>query len=167
MWNTLEDWYKELVAMASEKGKVLPKTQDELAKYYAMQYTVEDMYFMLFPSAPKVIPHTGADPEGQVIPAAHQASYFRGTEPKVTEQDIIARIAETAYSVSPSGRSILCEITMVNGFVHHGMSAPVSESVFDQEIGRKRALAKAIQAAWPFEAYLLKERLYNGQHVKD
>jgi hypothetical protein len=53
----------------------------------------------------------------------------------------------------------LCVLTMDNGYVVTGQSAPASPENFDTTKGRTFAYEDAIRKLWPLEGYLLRDRL--------
>jgi hypothetical protein len=80
------------------------------------------------------------------------------TAPRVTEQSIKDRIKTVDYMLNASNLTI-CIITMVNGFMVHGVSAPASPSNFDAEVGKRYAYDNAFKQLWQLEGYLLREKL--------
>lgn len=82
------------------------------------------------------------------------------TAPRVTIEGINAKIATELYMIVPETAVTVCAITLKNGFVVTGMSAPASPENYDKELGRKISRAKAFDSIWPLEGYLLKEVLY-------
>jgi len=53
----------------------------------------------------------------------------------------------------------LCFLTMINGFVIVGKSAPASPENFNAEKGRTFAKEDAVRQAWPLMGYSLRDRL--------
>ena len=53
----------------------------------------------------------------------------------------------------------LCLVTMFNGFVLVGKSAPADPENYDKELGYRFSFEDALRQAWPLEAYLIRERL--------
>lgn len=76
---------------------------------------------------------------------------------KVTKEALTAKIANVNYVVMPDGRTTICQLTMQNGFTVRGESSCVSVENFNQTLGEECAYAKALDAAWGFEGYLLAE----------
>lgn len=87
------------------------------------------------------------------------------TAPRVTEQSIKERIASVEYVMH--NHMTIAIITMVNGFMVTGISAPASVANFDPEVGKRYAYENAFKQLWPLEAYLLREVLADtrGYHV--
>lgn len=71
--------------------------------------------------------------------------------------DAIERTGQSASR--PTFLMTLCVLTMANGFVVTGQSAPASPENFDAEKGRTFAYEDAIKKLWPLEGYLLREKL--------
>lgn len=53
----------------------------------------------------------------------------------------------------------ICLITMKNGFVVLGKSAPADPLNYDADLGAKFAYEDAFRQIWPLEAYLLREQM--------
>jgi len=84
------------------------------------------------------------------------------TAPRVTEDYIRGRIASVDYMrVSDCGT--VCVITMVNGWVTTGFSAPADTRNFDEEVGKRYAYENAFRPLWQLEGYLLRERLSSAE----
>ena len=80
------------------------------------------------------------------------------TAPRVTEESIKAKIASVQYTVVAS-TGTFCVITMKNGWMSTGFSAPADARNFDAEVGRRYAYDNAFKPLWQLEGYLLRERL--------
>lgn len=53
----------------------------------------------------------------------------------------------------------VCVLTMTNGYMLIGKSAPADAGNFNAELGQKFAREDAIRQLWPLEGYALRERL--------
>jgi hypothetical protein len=71
-------------------------------------------------------------------------------------------IAGETFTVLPSGKVMVCELTLVNGFTVLGEAAAVSKENFDEEIGRRISLTNARSKVWELEGYLLQQRAHEG-----
>ena len=78
--------------------------------------------------------------------------------PRLTPTDIDAVIKGETFTTLPSGKCVICELTLNNGFTVRGESACVSVKNFDQDIGDDIAFKNARQKVWQLEGYLLQER---------
>ncbi len=87
--------------------------------------------------------------------------------PRLTPADIDAVIVGESYTILPSGKCMVCELTLRNGFTVLGESACVSKENFDEEIGRKISRETARDKIWGFEAYLLQERLHRYKIIEE
>lgn len=94
------------------------------------------------------------------------------THPRVALADIEAAIAgENWFTAGDAAAALgqpahdsmslltLCIITMRNGFVVIGKSAPASPENFDAEKGRVFAREDAIRQLWPLMGFALRDRL--------
>ena len=79
------------------------------------------------------------------------------TAPKVTKESIEAKIEGVSYL--QHDHLTICIITMKNGFMALGKSAPASAANFDKEVGQRLAYDAAFRELWPVEGYLLREIL--------
>ena len=85
------------------------------------------------------------------------------TAPRITPADIEATQKTCEFHVFPGTMLTVACLTLRNGFTVTGESACASPENFNAEIGRKIALANAVNKIWALEGYLLRERLYQAQ----
>ena len=78
--------------------------------------------------------------------------------PRVTEESIKSKIMDVSYVDGPKLLTI-CIITMMNGFMILGKSAPADARNFDADVGKRYAYDDAFKQIWQFEGYLLRERM--------
>jgi len=83
--------------------------------------------------------------------------------PRLTPESIDAVIIDETFTVLPSGKCMVCELTLRNGFTVRGESATVSRENFDPEIGKEISRKNAREKIWGLEGYLLQERMHNGE----
>lgn len=81
------------------------------------------------------------------------------TAPRLTPSDIDAAIIGETFTTLPSGKVMVCELTLRNGFTVRGEAATVSKANFNEEIGQKISRENARNKVWELEGYLLQERL--------
>jgi hypothetical protein len=79
--------------------------------------------------------------------------------PRITPDDLDAKIASEQYHVFPGTTLTVCCLVLQNGYAVTGQSAAASPANFDGAIGRKIARADAREKIWALEGYLLRERL--------
>lgn len=87
--------------------------------------------------------------------------------PRLSPADIDAVIVGETFTVLPSGKCMVCELTLRNGFTVRGEASVVSRENFDEEIGKKVSRQKARDQIWPLEGYLLQQRLADKVDVAD
>lgn len=80
--------------------------------------------------------------------------------PRLTPEKIDAVIASKTFTVMPSGKCMVCELTLVNGFTVRGEASAVSKANFDAAIGSEVSFKKARDKVWELEGYLLQQRLH-------
>ncbi len=85
------------------------------------------------------------------------------TPHRVSLDSIKAKILFIDYWYPPRHPHFtVCLITMKNGFILVGKSAPADPENFDLELGKQFAYEDAVRQIWPLEAYLLREQLSVG-----
>ena len=83
--------------------------------------------------------------------------------PRVTLEHIESIIVDETYTVLPSGKVLVCELTLRNGYTVRGEASSVSKDNFKREIGEPIARDRAVQQIWQLEGYLLQEKLFHGE----
>lgn len=118
------------------------------------------------PTLIRVIKSTGGDSNmSNNENAIEQEIQDKGlTAPRLTPALIDATIDCETYTVLPSSRVTICEMTLKNGFVVLGESSCVSKENFNAELGQKIARENARNKIWELEGYLLKQRLFETQN---
>jgi len=79
--------------------------------------------------------------------------------PRLTPELIDSVIVDETYTILPSGKVMVCELTLKNGFTVRGDAAVVSKANFNEEVGKKVSRENARGKVWELEGYLLQERL--------
>lgn len=98
-----------------------------------------------------------ADPEKFGVVLDARIGWAMGEAPRVTEQDVRDQIVGETYTVLPSGRVTVCELTLRNGFTVRGESAVVFIENNVPELGRKYAREDAERKVWMLCGFLLRE----------
>ncbi len=86
---------------------------------------------------------------------------LRLNAPRVNLNHIENLIVGETYTLLPSGKVMVCELTLVNGFTVRGEAAVVSRANFSQEIGERVSRERAVAEIWQLEGYLLQQKLYD------
>jgi len=87
-----------------------------------------------------------------------QAVVATKTAPMVTKESIEAKIADIQYIYH--AHLIICIITMKNGFMVNGQSAPADMRNYDTNVTKTYAYENAFKQLWVLEGYLLREKLH-------
>lgn len=87
--------------------------------------------------------------------------------PRLTPASIDAVIVDETFTNLPSGKVMVCELTLRNGFTVRGEAATVSKANFDEEIGQRISRENARSKVWEMEGYLLQEQLYRGELTQE
>ena len=81
------------------------------------------------------------------------------TAPRLTPEDIDNAIVYKTFTTLPSGKVMVCELTLRNGFTVRGEAAVVSKANFNEEVGQLISYENARNKIWELEGYLLQERI--------
>ncbi len=77
--------------------------------------------------------------------------------PRVTDESIEARMAEVSFT--NNNQLTICVVTMQNGYMVVGKSAPASPENFNLELGQKFARDDCIRQLYALEGYMLCQQL--------
>lgn len=83
--------------------------------------------------------------------------------PRLTPDSIEAVIVGETFTNLPSGKVMVCELTLKNGFTVRGEAAVVSKENFNEEIGRKVSRENAKKKIWEVEGYLLQQTIFEAK----
>lgn len=83
------------------------------------------------------------------------------TRTRVTPECVEAVITGETFTTLPSGKVIICEITLLNGFTVTGKSAVVDPKQFDVIKGMEISRRRAVEEIYQLEGYMLQEEIYN------
>ncbi len=75
--------------------------------------------------------------------------------PRLCPADIDAIIINETFTIMPSKKAMICELTLASGFTVRGESACVSVTNFDEGIGQKISRENARNKVWQLEGYRL------------
>ena len=114
-----------------------------------------DIFEATYDAAPTALPVV--DPGPDSLEREIQAKASRA--PRVTPADVKAEIVGETFTLLPSGRVTVCELTLKNGFTVRGESAVVFIENFDEGIGRKVARDNAEKEVWQLLGFRLREEL--------
>jgi hypothetical protein len=87
--------------------------------------------------------------------------------PRLTPKHIDEVIVSESFTLLPSGKTMICELVLQNGFSVRGESSVVDKTNFDEEIGKKISREDARDKIWILEGYLLQERLHQERCLVD
>lgn len=99
----------------------------------------------------------GPDSLEREIQAKGGTRWGQGQAPRVTMDEVNAQIVGETYTVLPSGRVTVCELTLKNGFTVRGESAVVFIENNVPQTGREIARKNAVDQIWPLLGYQLRE----------
>jgi len=88
------------------------------------------------------------------------------TAPRVTPERLEEVIISEVFHVFPGTTFTACLLTLANGYTVLGESACVDPKNFNAELGRKIARDNAKNKIWQLEGYLLRQKLFETQHLK-
>ena len=79
--------------------------------------------------------------------------------PRLTPEHIDSVIVNKTFTTLPSGKVMICELTLASGFTVRGEASVVSKENFNQEIGESISFSNARDKIWELEGYLLQNNL--------
>ena len=93
----------------------------------------------------------------QAVEAEIQAKNLNA--PRLNPAHIDGTIVAEQFHVFPGTVLTICALTLRNGFMVVGKSAPASPGNFDADLGKKIARDDARNQIWALEGYLLRSQL--------
>lgn len=85
------------------------------------------------------------------------------TAPRITKKRISGLIKSEDFHTFPESSLTVCCLILENGFTVTGESSFTSPENFNKALGEKISLGRAVDKIYELEAYLLKQRLFEGQ----
>jgi len=82
--------------------------------------------------------------------------------PRLTPEHIDSIIEGATFTKLESGKCMVCELTLKNGFTVRGEAGCVSKANYNIEIGEKISKENARDKIWELEGYLLQQRLFEA-----
>lgn len=82
------------------------------------------------------------------------------TDSMAVEVGLGKLMKHTSYMVSPTGKSVVCELVLHNGFVVHGTA--LLSSSYDEGSAKASAFMKAKSKLLELEAYATHDRVHRG-----
>lgn len=79
---------------------------------------------------------------------------------KVTKEMVEAQVVDKTFTLLPSGKKMICELTLKNGFTVTGEAGVVDKENFVQEIGERLSYQRALENVWPLLGYEMQSRLH-------
>ena len=79
---------------------------------------------------------------------------------KVTKEMVEAQVVNKTFTLLPSGKKMICELTLKNGFTVTGEAGVVDKENFVQEIGERLSYQRALDNVWPLLGYEMQSRLH-------
>ena len=128
-----------------------------------ISWSPKDVFERTYDAAPAVLPvvDPGQDSLEREIQANADAAprWAQGQAPRVTMDMVNAQIVGETYTVLPSGRVTVCELTLANGFTVRGESAVVFIENNVPETGREIARKNAVDQIWQLLGFRLRDQL--------
>lgn len=79
---------------------------------------------------------------------------------KVTKEMVEAQVVDKTFTLLPSGKKMICELTLKNGFTVTGEAGVVDKENFVQKIGERLSYQRALDNVWPLLGYEMQTRLH-------
>lgn len=126
-----------------------------------ISWSPKDVFERSYKELPTSPPAAAATPVDDAIEADPAPRWPQGQAPRVTMEMVNEQIVGETYTVLPSGRVIVCELTLKNGFTVRGESAVVFIENNVPQTGREIARKKAADQIWQLLGYELRTKLAN------
>ena len=82
---------------------------------------------------------------------------------KVTKEMVEENIIGKTFTLLPSGKKMVCELTLKNGFTVTGEAGVVDKENFVQEIGERLSYQRAFDKVWYLLGYEMQTKLHQEQ----
>lgn len=82
---------------------------------------------------------------------------------KVTKEMVEEQIVGKTFTTLPSGKKMVCELTLKNGFTVTGEASVVDKENFVQEVGEKISYQRAFDKVWYLLGYEMQTKLYDSR----
>lgn len=79
---------------------------------------------------------------------------------KVTKEMVEEQVVDKTFTLLPSGKKMICELTLKNGFTVTGEAGVVDKENFVQEIGERLSYQRALDNVWPLLGYEMQTKLH-------
>lgn len=83
----------------------------------------------------------------------------------VTQASIDAKITGEIYTLLSDGRTVVCELAMVNGWSVRGEFSCADAANFNIDLARLQSREEALHKIWSMEGYLVRDNIYNKSLV--
>lgn len=87
--------------------------------------------------------------------------------PTVTQEQVDAFIVSEEYVMLPSGKGMICELILRNGYSVVGKNAVVCKENFQVDLGKQYSRENAVQQVWPLLGFILQQNLYEAELTAD
>jgi len=78
----------------------------------------------------------------------------------ITKEYLESLIVSKSFTTLPSGKTMVCELILRNGFGVIGKSGVVDIKKFDQTLGEKYSYDDAFNQIWQLEGYMMQTALF-------
>lgn len=79
---------------------------------------------------------------------------------KVTKEMVEEQVVDKTFTLLPSGKKMICELTLKNGFTVTGEAGVVDKENFVQEVGERISYQRALDNVWPLLGYEMQTKLH-------
>lgn len=79
---------------------------------------------------------------------------------KVTKEMVEEQVVDKTFTLLPSGKKMICELTLKNGFTVTGEAGVVDKENFVQEVGERISYQRALDNVCPLLGYEMQTKLH-------
>jgi len=103
-----------------------------------------------------------ADTAGGLTSKEMAAASVAKTERRITLDDVKGKVSHTEFYRPEYAQHVtIAVLTLINGAVVTGMSAPADPNNYDPQLGEKISVERAMDQIWAFEGYMLRQQMFD------
>ena len=87
--------------------------------------------------------------------------------PKVTQEMVNAAIESESFIMMPSGKTMVCELMLKNGFSIIGTNSCVVKENFHEDLGKQYSRDNAVAQVWNYLGFLLQQSLHETEQTAE
>lgn len=82
---------------------------------------------------------------------------------RLSPATVMAMVESKSFTLTPSGKAIVCEIVLNTGWTCHGVARVIDLENFDEQRGKEAAESKAMVEVFDYAAVRMQEAIHSGK----